>query len=118
MELKKIKYIYWILIFLLIFIDVISTGIIKQSATNMNHYYLFGMLGFFISGYILYLLLDLGDLAVINATWDILSIILISILGIIYFKESYNIYHITGLFLAFISLFFINYSEIVSIFKK
>lgn len=118
MELKKIKYIYWILILILIIIDVISTGIIKQSATHMNHYYLLGMLGFFISGYVLYLLLDMGTLAVINATWDILSIILISIIGIIYFKESYNIYHMTGLFFAFISLFFINYNEIISIFKK
>ena len=56
MELNKIKYIYWILIFALIIVDVISTGIIKQSVSEINHNYLYGMIGFFISGYILYLL--------------------------------------------------------------
>lgn len=117
MELNKIKYMYWILIFSLIVVDVISTGIIKQSVSEINHNYLYGMIGFFISGYILYLLLDMGNLAIINATWDILSIILISIIGIIYFKESYNTYHIIGLIFAFISLFFINHDEILSLFN-
>ncbi len=100
MNLKNFKYVYWILLLILIIVDVISTGLIKSSVNSMNNYYLYGMLGFFISGYILYLLLDLGDLAVTNAIWDILSIILISIIGIVYFRETYNIYHITGLFLA------------------
>tara|TARA_B100000035_G_C20965690_1_gene538646 strand:+ start:429 stop:782 length:354 start_codon:yes stop_codon:yes gene_type:complete len=117
MNLKNFKYVYWILLLILIIVDVISTGLIKSSVNSMNNYYLYGMLGFFISGYILYLLLDLGDLAVTNAIWDILSIILISIIGIVYFRETYNIYHITGLFLAFTSLFFINYTEIKNILK-
>lgn len=117
MKLKNFKYAYWILLLILIVVDVISTGLIKSSVDNMNNYYLYGMIGFFISGYILYLLLDLGELAITNAIWDILSIILISIIGIVYFRETYNIYHIIGLFLAVTSLFFINYSEIKNILK-
>jgi small multidrug resistance pump len=112
MSLKGFKYSYWLLILLLIIIDVISTGLIKQSAVNVDHYYLYGMVGFFISGYVLYILLGMGKLATINAVWDIVSIILISIIGIIYFKESYDKYHMIGLILAIVSLFFINYSEI------
>ena len=112
MSSKSFKYMYWVLLILLVIIDVLSTGIIKQSVVNVNHYYLYGMVGFFISGYILYLLLGMGKLATINAAWDIISIILISIIGIIYFKETYDKYHMIGLLLATVSLFFINYSEI------
>ena len=114
----NVKYMYWILLFSLIGIDVLSTGLIKQATIDVNHYYIFGMLGFFFSGYILYLLLGLGKLATINAVWDIMSIILISIIGILYFRESYDIYHMTGLLLAIVSLLFINYTDIRNALKK
>lgn len=117
MKLKNVKYAYWILLLILILVDVISTGLIKSSVDSMNNYYIYGMVGFFISGYILYLLLDLGELFITNSVWDILSIILISVIGIVYFRETYNIYHIIGLLFAFISLFFINYREIKNILK-
>ncbi len=49
------------------------------------------------------------SMAVMNITWDLISDIFVSLIGIFYFKEVLNRVQICGLFLAFISLIMIGY---------
>lgn len=49
------------------------------------------------------------SMAVMNITWDLISDVLVSLIGIFYFKEILNPVQICGLILGFISLIMMGY---------
>ena len=66
-------------------------------------------------GIILYNIFMLGNLVMTRAVWDILSIILLTIIGVTFFNEKLNIKHLIGLVCAIMALLFVNYDDIKKI---
>ena len=102
-----------LLIIIFVIIELLTVTILKQWSQNRNKkaYLFLGLFGYFILGclfaYILYL--D-NNLTIHNALWQILNIILISILGIFIYKEKLNKIQIFGLFLAIITVIIFSFS--------
>ena len=104
---------YWILLIILIIVEVSSITMIKYAAMNNDKILLIpGIIGFGVLGYILFNIFNLGSMAVTNAIWDILSIIIITIIAITLFEEKIDIYHGIGLFFAILALLLVNKSDI------
>jgi multidrug transporter EmrE-like cation transporter len=107
---------YWGLLFLLIIIEVISISLIKYSSIyNKKYIKYIGFIGFTIVGILLYNIFLLGNLVITRAIWDVLSIILLTIIAITFFNEKLDKYHFMGLIFAIIALFLVNYNDIIKI---
>ena len=110
---KKVGNSYWMWLLLLIIVEVSSITMIKYASTNNTISLLIpGIIGFGILGYILYNIFNLGSMAVTSAIWDILSIIIITIIAVSFFGEKVDIYHGLGLIFAIIALLFVNKKDI------
>ena len=104
---------YWGLLLFLIIIEVISISLIKYSIVyNKNYIKYLGIIGFAIVGALLYYLFTLGDIVITRAIWDVLSIILLTLIAVTFFNEKLDRYHFIGFIFAIIALFFVNYSDI------
>jgi small multidrug resistance pump len=107
----------FLLLIMLVIIEAVAMSSIEYGANNKYNIFMVGILLYPLVGYILYLLLIDGDLAITNAKWNILSIILVTIIGIFIFKEKVSIYGKCGLVLAILSIFLMEYENIKTIFK-
>ena len=108
----------FLLLILLVVVEAGAMSSIEYGANNHNNIYILGILLYLLVGYILYLILIHNDLAITNAKWNILSIILVTSIGIIGFKENLSIYEKFGLVFAILSIFLMEYKNIKSIFKN
>ena len=116
---KGLNNTYWILLIILIIVEVSSITMIKYAAMNNDKILLIpGIIGFGVLGYILFNIFNLGSMAVTNAIWDILSIIIITIIAITLFEEKIDIYHGIGLFFAILALLLVNKSDIQETFSR
>ena len=107
---------YWGLLFLLIIIEVISISLIKYSIVYNEKYMKYiGIIGFATVGALLYYLFSLGDIVITRAIWDVLSIILLTLIAVTFFNEKLDRYHFIGFIFAIIALFFVNYNDIKKI---
>lgn len=107
---------YWILLFSLIIVEVLSISLIKYSTIyNKKYIKYIGFIGFTIVGILLYNIFMLGNLVMTRAVWDVLSIILLSIIAVTFFNEKLDIFHLIGLIFAIIALIFVNYHDIKKI---
>lgn len=105
------KLLYWILLLLLCFTETLSATSMKYATKKNNNYYFFiSILGYVLVGIILYHSLKLGKLSITYAIWNSVTIILTSLIAILFFKEKLNKYNIIGIILAILSVILINYS--------
>ena len=107
----------WILIIFLAIFETFAMSTIEYSANNKNKYYIFGIFLYSITAYILYRILITEKLAITNALWNSITIILVSIVSIFYFKEKLSKYQIIGLLLAILSVIFMEMKSILKIIK-
>jgi len=103
------------LIILITALEAIAMLVLEESANmeKRNDLHLIGLLLYLAVGYILYRALIIGELAMTNIIWNILSIIVITFIGIFYFKEKFTTTKWIGLGLLIISILFIEYDEIM-----
>lgn len=102
---------YWILLLLLCFTETLSATSMKYFVKhNNNKYFAMSILGYVLVGIILYYSLKLGKLSITYAIWNSVTIILTSLIAILFFKEKLNKYNIIGIILAILSVILINYS--------
>ena len=102
----------FILLIILIIVEAVAMSSIEYGANNHNNIYIIGILLYLLVGYILYLILINDNLAITNAKWNILSIILVTSIGIFFFKEKLSIYEKFGLVFAILSIFLMKYEHI------
>lgn len=115
---KKNNIQFWLLLILLIIVDTLGIAIINYSVKKKkkNNYYILGMILLGMTGYILYNLLNHGEVLLINALWDTIGFLLLTSIAAIVFKEKLSITKIIGIVLSIISLIFINYDSIKTYF--
>tara|TARA_B110001469_G_C9643017_1_gene323918 strand:- start:1781 stop:2110 length:330 start_codon:yes stop_codon:yes gene_type:complete len=97
------------LLILLIIIEIISMFIIEYSVkNNTNHFVLSIPLYGFIS-YLFYILLKSKNesAASLNAIWNCSTTIIVTIVGIFFFKNKISKNHIIGIALSILSILFI-----------
>ena len=69
------------------------------------------------SVFLLYKILIHKNLATTNALWNVVSIVLVSFIGVYYFGEPLNIYSKIGIVFAILSIIFIEFNNIKLLFK-
>jgi small multidrug resistance pump len=109
----------WILLLIVVILEAISLSLLAAGVKYSNSVYIFGIIGYCIAGYIFYLILKTKKpLSKANALWNVGSIVLITLLSVIIFKEKIDIYQAIGLLFAFMSVVFIEYEGLYSIYKN
>ena len=106
----------WSFIITLAIIETLAMSTIEYSANNKNNYYLFGILLYGIVAYILYRILVSSKLAITNALWNATTVILVTLVGVFYFKEELNKYECIGIFFAILAVIFMEMDTILKLF--
>ena len=97
----KISSIFYLVI--LVIVELLSVSSIKYWADHKNKplFLYLGLGGYLLVGLIFaYILYVHADMTIVNAMWQVLNIILVSIVGIIIFKEKLTKIQYIGLFFA------------------
>jgi len=105
------------LLILIIIVEALAMSIIEYSANNKNNYYIIGLGLYMLVGYILYKILINSDLAITNAKWNVVSIVLVTSIGIFYFKEKLTTTQKVGMSFAIMSIILMEYEQIKKIFN-
>lgn len=97
--------------FLLAFIDSIALPILKGVHSGKFGHWMLGIpVGLYaLDPMIFYKALDTETLTVMNFVWDLMSDIVVTLIGIFYFKEVIPTTKKLGVALSFISLFLMSY---------
>jgi drug/metabolite transporter (DMT)-like permease len=74
---------------------------------------LFIMIGYSIQPLIFLQSLQYETMTVMNILWDVLSDVIVTSIGLLYFKEKLSILKIGGLIFAFIAVVLFSYEELV-----
>ena len=88
-------------------LDVINNYLVKSVFLNVYKIPIamgISTILYAIQPWILLKAFNYGSLTVLNLSWDIISDVLVTILGIFYFKESVTGLQFYGLFFAFVSI--------------
>jgi multidrug transporter EmrE-like cation transporter len=107
----------WMLILFIAVLETIAMSIIEDSANKNNKYYIFGIILYTIIAYLLYNILKIGDIAITNALWNTTTVILVSLVGILYFEEKFTTYQYIGLGFAILAIIFIEMPNLKKLFK-
>ena len=107
----------WLLILLIAVLETIALGIIEDSANKRNKYFYISILIYSFIIIFLYQILKTGDVAITNALWNATTVILVSLMGIFYFKEKFTIYQFIGLGFAILAIIFIELPNLKKLFN-
>ena len=77
-----------------------------------NKLYILEIIIYGFVGYIFYRLLLLSNLALTNSKWNVMSIIIVTSIAIIIFKDKVTLLQSIGIFLSIISIIMMEYEEL------
>jgi drug/metabolite transporter (DMT)-like permease len=97
--------------------EALAMSIIDYSAIHNNKLYILGIIIYGFVGYILYRLLLLSNLALTNSKWNVMSIIIVTSIAIIIFKDKVTLLQGIGILLSIVSIIMMEYEELKKIFK-
>jgi len=95
--------------------DLFSMYIIKNNVLGIFksiNWMILPTISFMLAPWVFRLGLNHSTMTLLNLSWDLWSDILVSILGLIYFRERLTIIKSTGLILAFISILLFSVEEV------
>lgn len=92
-------------IIILVTIELLSVTVIKQwSISNNNIFLTLGLLGYLIvGGFFAYILHIHSEMTVINSLWQVMNIILVSVIGLFIYKEKLTLIQTLGVICAVIA---------------
>ena len=92
-----------LILLLLVLVEISSIILLRNHKHNYS--ILLGILGYLLVGCILaYILYNYPNLTIINTLWQVLNIVLVSFIGLFYFKEKLSFKEFLALFFAIISI--------------
>lgn len=106
---KQIKYnklIGTLIAFVLSIIGTISLIIIKKidNKNLSNHWIIFPIIISIITILLTFIGLKYTSLTILNMQWNVISNVIVTVAGVLYFNEVHSTYEIIGLSLGFISI--------------
>ena len=109
------KYKIVLMLIILVLVEAAAMSTIEYGANNKSNIYIVGILLYLLVGYILYRILITSDLAITNAKWNVVSIILVTGIGVIFFKETLTIYEKFGIGFAILSIILMEFDNLKKI---
>lgn len=106
----------WSFILLIAILETIGMSIIEDSANKKNNYFIIGLVFYMIVGIVLYNILKVGNLAITNALWNATTVILVTLVGVFYFKEKLSNYQYIGLLFAIFAIIFMEMDTLLKLF--
>ena len=106
----------WSLILLIAILETIGMSIIEDSANKKNRYFVVGLVFYMIVAIILYHILKVGNLSITNALWNATTVILVTLVGVFYFKEKLTKYQYIGLLFAIFAIIFMEMDTLLKLF--
>ena len=100
----------FLLLSLLIIIEVLSTTSIINYTKNKNYLYIIGgSIGYLLVGILFYLYLEYykGSFVIGNIIWQVCNVLFVTLIGVLYYKNSLSNKEIYGLLLIIIGLLLI-----------
>lgn len=96
---------FWFLIVFMVILDITSSAVIKLARNHQNKKLLvMGIFLFTLACYIYYRLLYFDGLAVVSAMWSILSLLGVTLISLLFFKETFTFIQKIGIFIGIISI--------------
>jgi multidrug transporter EmrE-like cation transporter len=92
--------------FLMAMVDVFMLSLVKTVSmdSKLIRWMLIPTVMYAIQPWIFLQSLQFESLIIMNLMWDVISDILVTLTGLIFFKESIGLYKLTGVLLSFISI--------------
>ena len=106
----------WMYLITVIILEALAMSILEYSANNGNNYYIIGVLMYSLIAYLFYHVLIIEHLAISNALWNVSAIILVTFIGIFYFKEKIDIYGKIGILFAILSVCLMEFNNLKKLF--
>jgi len=106
----------WLYLITVIILEAIAMSILEYSANNGNNYYIIGILMYSLIAYLFYQVLIIEHLAISNALWNVSAIILVTFIGVFYFKEKIDIYGKIGILFAILSVSLMEFKNLKKLF--
>ena len=102
------KNLFWPILFVLIIVETIAMALIENSVKLHTQHYIFGIFMYAVVSYLFYNLLVNSDKsgASANAIWNCSTTIALSLLSVFYFRETLDLNKKVGIFLAVLSILF------------
>jgi len=101
----------WVLLIILIIVETISMSFLAYDKKKYRGIYIIGIFGYALVAFIFYKILQNKSITGANAVWNIGSIIIVTIVGIVFFKTKLDKYQYLGLLLAIISVLLIEHDS-------
>ena len=108
----------WYLYFVIVVIaEIVAIWLLTEwSKKDKIYYIILGILSYIIVAIFFALLMkDIKDnkLAIVNAIWQVIGLIAITLIGLVLFKEHLHLFQWIGFGLAIISLIFLTVGEVI-----
>ena len=104
------KQLVWVII--LMVLELTAVNFIKLwSSKGWNWYLALGIISYTLVGIVFaHVLYISSDMTVVNSLWQVLNIILVTAIGILFYKEKVTVQQKIGVFLAITSTLFLSFS--------
>lgn len=106
--------------FILSIIGSISLFVIKKiiSKELSNKWLLIPIIINIVSLFLIIIGLKYSSVTIFNVEWNLISSILVTVIGLLYENEIHSIYEIAGLIIAFVAIFIMNIEHIQEIYRN
>lgn len=92
--------------------DIITMPFVKEIVGGWPFYFLIiPMITYSLDPLLFYFALQQEGMAIMNLTWNLISNIVVTFLGIVSFKEQITTNKTIGIFLSFVALLFLTYEK-------
>ena len=106
---------FYVIIFLIIVFEAVTISFLKRSI-KQPRWTIAGVFGYAIIALMFREVLKMGEMGIANALWNCGAIILVSIVGIVFYGDTYTPIEWFGLFLAVLSTFCMVWDQLRLIF--
>ena len=105
---KQYDYLFFVFIFLIIFCEISAQYLFKKSLITKKEFNLFVIIGiilYCIIGFLVFKILNYGEIIIINIIWHLLHFIILFLIGYFIFKEKLSLKKVIASIIGMIAIF-------------